>query len=274
MSVAMPTTAPSAHDLADCWSRLRTESPLTQCLTNIVVAPFTANVLLAAGASPAMVDNPHEAGQLAAVAGAVLVNLGTPYDDTAAGAREGVSAALSSGTPWVLDPVAVGGLTWRTGLAHELLALGSPAVIRGNASEVLALGGGSGGRGVDATDDTASQAVRDGAGAIARRHRCVVAVSGAVDHLTDGERTVRLAHGDPLMTRVTGVGCALGALVAACCAATSDPLVAAATATAALTLAADTAVQTARGPGSFAVGLLDELAALTPDQIEERVGLC
>lgn len=268
-----PTTLPTPEDLATCWERLRTESPLTQCMTNIVVAPFTANVLLAAGASPAMVDNPHEAGQLAAVAGGVLANLGTPYDDTAAGAREGVSAALAAGTPWVLDPVAVGGLTWRTGLAHDLLALGSPAVIRGNASEVLALDGGGGGRGVDSTDDTGSPGLQERAAALAQRHGCVVAVSGPVDHLTDGVRTVRLAHGDHLMTRVTGVGCALGALVAAACAVAADALVAATTATAALTLAAESAAASARGPGSFAVGLLDELAALEPDALAARVRL-
>lgn len=260
---------PTAEALAECWERLRTDSPLVQCLTNIVVAPFTANVLLAAGAAPAMVDNPHEAAGFAAVASGVLVNLGTPYDDTVAGMREAVRGAAAAGTPWVLDPVAVGGLPWRTATAPDLLKLGAPAVIRGNASEILALTGGAGGRGVDSADtpDAARQAAAD----LAREHATTVAVSGAVDLITDGSRLLRLGHGHPWMTKVTGVGCALGALMAACCAATDDTVVAAGTATAALTLAAETAATSAPGPGSFAVGLLDELFLLDPATLADRV---
>lgn len=262
-------SAPAAAELADCWDRLRTDSPLVQCLTNIVVAPFTANLLLASGAAPAMVDNPHEAAGFAAVASGVLVNLGTPYDDTVAGMRAAVPAAAAAGTPWVLDPVAVGGLPWRTTTATELLTLAAPAVIRGNASEILALGGGEGGRGVDAahTPDAALQA----AGDLAGRYATTVAVSGPVDLITDGQRLLRLAHGHPWMTKVTGVGCALGALMAGCCAVSDDAMIAAGTATAALTLAAETAADSASGPGSFAVELLDQLFLLEPAELADRV---
>jgi len=135
-------------DLADVLSALRDEVPLVQCLTNIVVANYTANVLLAVGASPAMVDNPAEAEPFARVAGGVLVNLGTPYPETAQAMMDAVTGASASETPWVLDPVAAGALAWRTQLAHEQLGVGSPAIVRGNASEVLALAGGGGGRGV------------------------------------------------------------------------------------------------------------------------------
>lgn len=258
-----------ADRLATCWEALREEAPLTQCLTNIVAAPLTANVLLAAGAAPAMVDNPHEAGDFARLAGGLLVNLGTPYDDTTAGMRAAVRGAREEATPWVLDPVAVGALAWRTALAHELLETEPPAVIRGNASEILGLAGGAGGRGVDATHST-----DDGAAAatqLAQQHGCTVAVSGPVDQLTDGRRTVRIRNGHPLMTRVTGVGCALGALIAAAAAVEPDPLVAAATATGALTLAADQASAEHPGPGSFAVALLDRLAALTPEVLADGV---
>src|SRR5690606_4261563 len=115
--------------------------------------------------------------------------------------------------PWVLDPVAAGAVPWRTSIALELLGAHHPAVVRGNGSEILALAGGQGGKGVESTA-AADQAV-DAAVMLARTHACVVAVSGAVDQITDGQRLVRIANGHPLLTRVTGAGCALGALMAA-----------------------------------------------------------
>lgn len=263
-----PTTLPTATDLGQAWEALRRGSPLVQCLTNIVAAQRTADVLLAAGAAPAMVDNPHEAGQFAGIASAVLVNVGTPYDDTVAGKRAAVVAAVEAGTPWVLDPVAVGVLGWRTEVARELLQHG-PAVVRGNASEIIGLAGGSGGRGVDATD-TAEEAL-EVAHELSGRHGCVVALSGPVDHLVRGTDVVRIGHGHPWLTRVTGIGCALGALVAAGCAASGDALVGAATATAALTLASEDAAARTRGPGTFAAALLDELSLLTPESLADRV---
>jgi hydroxyethylthiazole kinase len=242
-----------------------------QCLTNIVAAQWTANVLLAAGAVPAMVDNPREAGEFARIAGGVLVNVGTPYEETATAMRDAVGAAGDAGTPWVLDPVAAGALGWRTRLAEELLRSVSPAVVRGNASEVLALAGGLGGKGVESVDTP--EAAVETAGALAGKHGCVVAVSGPVDHITDGDRLVRVANGHPLLARVTGVGCSLGALMAAFSAVTEDRLVAATAATAALTVAADVAAATAPGPGSFAVALLDELSRLTPASLASAVRL-
>lgn len=183
MADVAATTA-TAGEVADCWEALREQSPLTQCLTNIVVAPFVANVLLAAGASVAMVDNEHEAGGFAGVAAGVVVNLGTPYDETVAAMRAAVRGAAEAGTPWVLDPVGAGGLPWRTQVARDLLDLAPPAVVRGNASEILGLTGGGGGRGVDSTDavEDAVSAARD----LAMQLGTVVAVSGPTDHLTDG----------------------------------------------------------------------------------------
>ncbi len=257
-------------DLGVALERLRTESPLVQCITNIVVAQWTANVLLAAGAAPAMVDNPHEAGEFARITGGLLVNLGTPYDDTTEGMRAAVAGANEASRPWVLDPVAVGGLTWRTGMATELLKQ-QPAIVRGNASEILALTGGTGGKGVDAVDDP--EAALDAARQLARDHGSAVAVSGEVDLITDGERVVRLANGHRWLTQVTGVGCALGALMAGFAAVVDDRLVAAAAATALLTVAADDAAAPSLGPGSFAVALLDQVALIQPDELAEQVNL-
>lgn len=266
---------PTPEQLAVLLTTLRERSPLVQCLTNTVAANWTANVLLAAGAAPAMVDNVHEAGVFATIADGVLVNLGMPQDDTAAAMALAVTACADSGTPWVLDPVAVGGLPWRTGLAHDLLAIGTPRVIRGNASEIGGLSGGAGGRGVDSTDT--AESVLEQADVLAYRYDCAVAVSGPVDHIVSARARLRMANGDPLLTRVTGVGCSLGALMAAYAAIEADPLTAAAAATAHLTVAAEQALEHAgaqrSGPGSFAVHLLDALAGLQPDQLAARVRL-
>lgn len=246
----------------------RRASPLVHCLTNVVVTNFTANVVLASGGAPAMVDNPHEAAEFAAIAGGVLVNLGTPQEHTVEACRLAAASAREHARPWVLDPVAVGAIGWRTQVAVELLEQ-RPTIVRGNGSEILGLTGGAGGKGVESTD--AAEDALHAARALAERLGCVVAVSGATDYLTDGARVVALGNGVELMTKVTGVGCALGALMAGFAAVTTDALVAAAAATTLLCLAAEDAPQT--GPGSFAVGLLDALSAITPEELAERVRL-
>ena len=182
-------------------------------MTNDVVQTFTANVLLAIGASPAMVIDPDEASQFAAIADALLINVGTLTVERAAAMRAAARSAQQAGKPWALDPVAVGALTLRTEFCRELLAL-QPAAVRGNASEIMALAGMSGGgRGVDTTDTAA--AALPAAQALARQLNTVVAVTGEVDYVTDGQRTRAVTGGDPLMTRVVGTGCALSAVVAA-----------------------------------------------------------
>lgn len=236
-------------------------TPLVHCLTNIVVAGFTANVVLAAGASPAMVENSAEAAAFARMAGAVLVNLGTLSPEIESAMVAAAHGARSAGTPWVLDPVAVGALDHRTTFAHGLLDAG-PAIIRGNASEIQALAGAGGrGRGVDST--AGSREALDAARELARRSGSVVAVSGVVDLVTDGDTVIEVPGGDVLMTRVTGVGCALGALMAAFAAAGSVPLEAAAAASAMMAAAGGRAAEGAPGTGTFAVRLLDELCILS-----------
>lgn len=244
---------------------VRSQAPLVQCLTNAVVVGVTANALLALGASAAMVDIPGEAGAFAAVASGVLVNLGTPTGEQRAAMREAAEAARATGTPWVLDPVAVGALPVRTPLAHALRALG-PTVVRGNASEILALAGvGRGGRGVDASDgvDEALPAARS----LAAETGGVVAVSGPVDLVTDGRDIVRISNGHALLTRMTGGGCALGAVMAAFAAVADDRFATTVAAIAVYTVAAERAARRSSGPGSFAVALLDELAALDADTL-------
>jgi len=261
-----PQLEPLTADLVvDAVHELRTQVPLVHCLTNVVAAGFTANALLAAGAAPAMADAVDDADALARGSGAVLVNLGTVTQESFEGMRAAVTAVGDSGGRWVLDPVAAGALPWRATLAEELLELSAPTVIRGNPSEVLALTGRTGGRGVDssAAPDDALEAAR----ALAQKYAAIVAVSGTVDLVTDGERIVRVTNGHPLMTKVTGVGCALGALVAGFAAVVDDPLVAASAATVLMTLAGEAAADRADRPGSFAVAILDELDAMDADRI-------
>lgn len=268
MTSAQPSPAELAAACGAALDTLRARTPLVQCLTNEVTTNLVANAVLAIGASPAMAAVPGEAEELAAAAGALLVNLGTPGPDQRACVEPTVAVAVGAGVPWVLDPVAVGVLSVRTRLAGRLLRE-RPAVVRGNASEVRALAGFvSAGRGVDALDDV--EAASDAADALARLTGGVVAVSGPVDLVTDGSVHARLAVGDPLLAVVTGAGCALGGVTAAF-AAVAPPLTAAVAASTALGLAAERAAAGARGPGSFQVGLLDELYRLTADDLAARV---
>lgn len=267
--------ADPAATVARLVSLLRESSPLVHCLTNSVVRQVTADVLLAAGAAPAMIDHPEEAGDFAAVASGVLVNVGNPTSEQVEGMHAAIESAREHGTPWVLDPVAVGGLTLRTELATCWLDH-APAAIRANASEVVALAGaGKGGRGVDSTA-TVSSALMP-AMELADRTGGTVAISGAQDLIitqTDGPtRATWIDSGHPLLQKVIGTGCALGALTAGYLAVARsagisdhDAVVAAHAHIGAAGTAAGTV---AMGPGSFAMAWLDALYSLEPEQIAE-----
>lgn len=233
--------------------------PLIQCLTNAVVPQITANVLLAAGASPAMLDTPEESADFAAVASGVLVNTGSPTTAQYTAMREAVRGANQAGTPWVLDPVACGGPATRTFFDREIVSH-SPAAVRGNSSEIIALAGGTGGRGVDATDEVG--AALDAARDIAGRTGAVVAVSGPRDLIVSGGRTTWLTSGDPMMQLVIGTGCSLGALTAAYLSTSLDPHDAVLAAHAHAGVAGTIAARSASGPGSFSVAWLDALYSL------------
>ncbi|BAN22918.1 hydroxyethylthiazole kinase [Caballeronia insecticola] len=252
-----------AVDLFSFVTRVRERAPLVHCLTNLVVTNFTANVLLALGAAPAMVVAREEVDEFAPIASALSVNLGTLDVPQTRAIRAAVEAANGAGKPWVLDPVAVGPLAFRTEFAFDLLDF-KPAVIRGNASEIISLSGGAASaRGVDST--AATDAALDAAQVLALKTQAVVAVTGATDYVTDGKAVIALSNGTPLMTRVTGVGCALSATVAAFVGTASgrdefrDATVAA---IAYSTIAGELAARDAALPGSFAVAYLDRLASL------------
>lgn len=247
----------------DLLAAVRRDAPLVQCLTNFVSMNYAANAVLAIGASPAMVHAEEEAPEFARIAGAVVINIGTLSSPWLKSMLLTAQAAAETGTPWVLDPVAHHATTFRKDAIRQLLDL-NPTIIRGNASEIIALAGGhSAGKGVDARDAVAQaeQSARD----IAAQRHTVVAVTGEVDYVTDGARAVRIAGGSPLMPRVTATGCALSAVVGAFAAASKDDaFIAAVAALSCFGIAGEHAAVHADGPGSFAWRFLDALAALEP----------
>ncbi|HET6411383.1 MAG TPA: hydroxyethylthiazole kinase [Anaeromyxobacter sp.] len=250
-----------AKDLAE----LRRQAPLTHCITNRVADNFTANVLLAVGASPAMIVTAEEARGFATLARALLVNVGTITPPDAQAMEVAAAAAKAAGRPWVLDPVGAGALPYRTGIVKELLRH-RPTIIRGNASEILAVAGAAegGGKGVESTAGSGEALPR--AKELAAQLGAVLAVSGAVDYLTDGTEVVAVPGGHPSATRVTATGCALGALMAALAGAGRSPLSAAVSASVVFKVAAERAARGAAGLGSFAVAFLDELSRLGVDE--------
>lgn len=260
---------PGVDAAARALERLRARTPLVHALTNTPSAGLLPNVLLAAGATTALVDTPHEAGVFAENADAVLVNLGTPTEERTAAFPEAVRSARASGRPWVLDPVGVGGLPWRTRTATELAQLG-PTAVRANPSEITALAGsGARGRGVDSSQGSA--AAEPAMRALLADARTVSA-SGSVDRAlgstaSGGTGMLRVHGGSELLARVSATGCALGALCAAYLAAEPDPLTAVVAAHAHYAVAAELAEGTCRGPGTFTPAFLDALALVGPEQI-------
>lgn len=254
---------------------MRASTPLVHCLTNTVVNEITANTLLAAGAAPAMVIHEEEAYLFAQIANGLLINIGTLSIPTNEAIRAAIQGAHKAGTPWVLDPVAVGNLTPRTDFAKELLQL-KPTVIRGNASEIIALTGfGEGGRGTDTTEGV--EAALHPAQKLAQQYDCVVAISGERDAIVSTNRVTWVHGGHPVMTKITGMGCSLGALIAAYAGSyktktpTAETLHYATVAAHLHVKAAGTfASRTNILPGSFKVAFLDALSSITTETIQDN----
>jgi hydroxyethylthiazole kinase len=249
---------------------IRQAAPLVHNITNFVAMEMVANCLLALGAAPAMVEAEEEVEDFLTSADALVVNIGTLSAGRLAAMRRAATRAAALERPWVLDPVGAGATPWRTGAATELSQL-RPTVIRGNASEILALAGAATGptRGVDSVHGT-DEAI-DAALHLARSRGTVVAVTGAIDRITDGARWREVHNGDPRMTRVTALGCAASAVIGAFLTVEPDPLEAAAQGLALFGLAGERAAARAAGPGSLRWRLVDELALL--DEPTVRAGV-
>jgi hydroxyethylthiazole kinase len=247
---------------------IRERKPLVHQITNYVVMNETANATLALGALPVMAHAPQEVEEMAAAAGALVLNIGTLSEPWIHGMLLAGAAANNSGVPIVLDPVGAGATQYRTATARRLLEELEIAVVRGNAAEIATLAGQEAEiRGVESVGAAAGPELAEAA---ARTLGCVAAVTGPVDHVSDGRRHYAIANGHELLGAVTGTGCMSTAMTGCFLAVQPDPLKAAAEALVAFGAAAEDAAAGAKGPGSFHVALYDALAALDPDALDGR----
>jgi hydroxyethylthiazole kinase len=248
-------------------TKLRETRPLVHNITNFVVMNSTANILLAAGASPVMAHAENEVEEMVGFARALVLNIGTLTDDWVDAMVKAGQKATSLGVPIILDPVGAGATALRTTAAKRILAETSVSLVRGNASEILALAGAQANtKGVDAADSVeqaTEQAIR-----LAAELKVPVAITGPQDLITDGSRVIRVNNGHPLMSCITGTGCGATAIIGAFSGVDPDPVSAAATALSYYGLAGERAAVDASGPGSFMIRFLDALYNLTPEELE------
>lgn len=247
---------------------VRERKPLVHNITNFVVMNYTANALLAMGASPVMAHALNEVEEMVSFAGALVLNIGTLTDDWIASMIAAGKKASAQKTPIILDPVGSGATALRTESAKKILEQTDIKVLRGNASEILSLRhNDSKTKGVDSihTVDDAAQAAR----ILATELNTTLAITGPVDLITEGDTAYRVSNGHPLMASVTGTGCTATVTIGAFLAVDPDPVSAAATALAYFGLAGEIAGESASAPGSFMIKMLDALYTITPEQLKE-----
>lgn len=251
---------------------IRQKAPLVHNITNFVVMNNTANALLALGASPVMAHAPEEVAEMAAMASAVVLNMGTLSECWVEAMLLAGQSALEHNVPIVFDPVGLGATSYRNQTARRIFKQFTPSIIRGNASEIMALAAELldtqqqiKTKGVDST--TASDNAIETAQRLAQQLGTVIAISGIEDYITDGKTVHILKNGSPMMARVTGMGCTASAITGAFAGINSDMLEAAAHAMAVMGIAGELATLQSKGPGSLQVNFLDQLYTLTPESI-------
>ena len=281
----LPAGHPLRTRIADAVHAVRSTTPLAQSFTNFVTINLVANAQLAAGGTAAMSYLPDDVLDIAAICGATYINVGTLlpfYKDALADIARGLH---DQGKPWVLDPVAAGLGATRTAILESFRDV-PPTIVRGNASEIIVLDrmwgltdtdaaadDGTRPAGVESVDevDSAIPAARRLARHLAAHSpngQGAVAVSGAIDFITDGTHDYRLPGGSALMTKITGAGCSLGGVVGTYLA-VADPLIAAMAASLHFNRAGEIAEAAAHGPGSFQTEFLDALWNVTAEQIAD-----
>lgn len=247
---------------------LRNTSALVHNITNYVVMNTTANALLAAGASPIMAHAHSEMKDMTSICNALVINLGTLDEYWVQSMHLAITQAEVLSKPWVLDPVGAGATPYRNAVLKELIDNYHPTVIRGNASEIMALAQmGTTTKGVDSTHQT-EEAI-DAAIQLSAQTGAVVCVSGATDVIVYQGKLVALKNGGPMMAKVTGMGCTATALIAAYCAVNADYYEATVTAMALMGICGEKAGRLANGPGSLQMHFLDLLATITKAQFTE-----
>jgi hydroxyethylthiazole kinase len=257
------------------WSDIQTikkTSPLVHNITNYVVMENTANGLLAIGASPVMAHAVDEVEEMAKIANSLVLNIGTLSPLWIQGMMLALKAANSKGIPVVLDPVGAGATPYRTETAHSILNHGRVTTIRGNASEITSLEGShisSASKGVDSLLNASD--CHDQAKILASKSRCAVWMSGETDVITEGQLSLLIHNGHPLMSKVTGMGCLATAITGAFLAVNHNILLGCAHAAIFMGIVGEIAATKCKGPGSFKFEFIDTLYTLSLDHIEERI---
>ncbi|KAL4190727.1 hypothetical protein AMTRI_Chr07g26210 [Amborella trichopoda] len=246
----------------DFLCNLRSGSPLIQCITNFVSMDLMANTLLAAGASPAMIHALEEIPDFTPHVHGLCINIGTLTPQWLPSMKAAAIEASRSAKPWVLDPVAVSASPFRLQACNELVDL-KPTVIRGNASEILALSNGFSGPNKGVDSNHSSMDAVEAAKSLAQTKGTIVAVSGAIDIITNGTQVVGVHNGVPMMQRITATGCAVTALISAFIASNVEhPFEATASALAVFGVAGELGMSKANGPSSLRMHLIDSLHVL------------
>ncbi|TBL78270.1 hydroxyethylthiazole kinase [Paenibacillus thalictri] len=264
----------NVQSLVDAMERVRSSNPLVFNITNVVVTNFTANGLLAFGASPVMAYAPNEAEDMARIAGALVLNIGTLDDHVVNSMLLAGKSANAHGIPVIFDPVGAGATNYRTETSRTIMQSIRVSVLRGNAAEVANLIGENWAiKGVDAGEGAGS--ATELAQKAARTLGCVVVVTGKDDIVTDGETTYKISNGDRLLTKVTGTGCLLTSVIGAFAAVENNLLVASTAALAAYGIAAEkaAALTSDAGPGSFQQEFLNQLSKVSGDDLRSRAAV-
>ncbi|MEE1117894.1 hydroxyethylthiazole kinase [Methanosphaera sp.] len=268
--------------------KLRQESPLTHCITNVVTVRDCANAVLAVGGSPIMANAPEEAEEIVSIANSLVINIGTLTEEQIETMKKSAKQAAKMEKPFVLDPVGIGISKIRNETPIDIIKESKPAIIRGNLSEIKAIATFYGildecttAKGVDVADtdiiseDTLeinAQIVKN----IAEKLDTTIAVSGPIDIVSNGKEVYALKNGNPMMANITGTGCMLGCIMGAY-AAIDDSLLAAITATTVMSIAGEIAAKTAtdnnQGTGSFGTYLIDELSKMNPETFKEYANI-
>lgn len=246
--------------------KIRQKAPLIHNITNYVVMNSTANTLLSIGASPVMAHAEEEVEDMVKIAGALVINIGTLSPAWIRAMHKAMLQARLQKIPIIFDPVGAGATRYRTQASQELIAAVPPTIIRGNASEIIALVDVEAKtKGVDST--AFSETALEAASQIGKKYQCVVCVSGAIDYVIQESKVIKVHNGHPLMPRVTGLGCAATALCGAFAAVNPNPYLATAHGMAVMGIAGEIAAEKSTGTGSFHVQFLDALYNLSEEQI-------
>jgi len=260
------------YDLKALLEKLRKQRPLVHSVTNYVVMNFTANALLAMGASPVMAHSVDEIEEMVSLASAFVINMGTLSRHWIESMLRGGKKANELGVPVILDPVGSGATSFRTNTFRTLAKELKLTVVRGNASEILSIASDDiKTKGVETAHD-AEQALETAREA-AREIDSVVAITGPMDLIADGNKVIRCYNGHPLLRSVTGTGCAATTTIAAFAAVTHDPLEATSAGLAFFGLAGELAGARAHSPGSFMVSLLDAMYQISPEEFQAKARL-